>query len=151
MYDSFKGVRLAVPEDEDALYKMLCLNHKENGIYPMNESKVREFIRHATQRQGGMIGVIEGENYLEGSVGLTLETWWYTDRWSIGERWNFVHPNHRRTDHAKKLIKFAKWVADNMKLDLEMGVMSNERTEAKVRLYRRQLPCVGAFFLYKVS
>lgn len=140
---------MATPQDENAIFKMLCLAQKENGIFPMNERKVRDFIRLATEHKGGIIGIIEGKNYIEASVGLVLENWWYTDEWSIGERWNFVHPNHRKSDHAKKLIEFSKWVADEMKLNLEMGVISNERTEAKVRLYRRQLPYAGAFFIYK--
>lgn len=149
MKHDFQGVRMATPEDEQAIFKLLCLAQKENGIFSISERKVREFIRIATERKGGIIGVIEGKHYIEGCILLTLESWWYTDEWSLGERCNFVHPNHRKSDHAKKLIEFAKWVADEMKLSLEMGVISNQRTEAKVRLYRRQLPYAGAFFIYR--
>lgn len=149
MEENFSGVRMARKGDEQAIFKMLCLAQKENGVFPMNERKVKEFIRQAIEQKGAIIGVIEGKHYIEGSIGIVLETWWYTDQWSLGERWNFVHPNHRKSDHAKKLIEFAKWCADSMKLDLEMGVISNERTEAKIRLYKRQLPQVGAFFMYK--
>lgn len=149
MHENFQGVRMAKPGDENAIFKMLCLAQKENGIFSMSERKVRDFIRQATEQRGGIIGIIEGKHYIEASIGLIVENWWYTDQWSIGERWNFVHPNHRKSDHAKKLIEFAKWCSDSMQLDLEMGVISNERTEAKIRLYRRQMPMVGAFFMYK--
>ncbi len=148
MHDSFAGVRLAVPSDEEAIFKLLCLAHKENGVFPMDERKVREFIRTATEKTGGVIGVIDGEHCLEACLLMTLEQWWYTTEWALAERTNFVHPNYRKTSHAKNLIRFAKWVSDKMNLPLEMGVISNDRTESKVRLYRRQMPYVGAFFLY---
>ncbi len=149
MLESFAGVRMARPEDAEAIFKNLVLAQKDNGVFPMNPRKVTEFIRCAIDRKGAIIGIIDGKNYIEATVGLILQQWWYTDEWSLGERWNFVHPNHRKTTHAKKLIEFSKWCAEELGVPLEMGVLSNERTEAKVRLYRRQLPCVGAFFMYK--
>lgn len=149
MQENFQGVRMATPADEQAIFKMLCLAQKENGIFPMNERKVRDFIIQATDHKGAIIGVIDGKQGIEATVGLIIENWWYTDKWSLGERWNFVHPNYRKTTHAKRLIEFSKWVAYEMNLDLLMGVISDERTEAKVRLYRRQIPYIGAFFMYK--
>lgn len=149
MTDNFTGVRIAKPGDEEAIFNLMVMANQENGQYHMNPTKVLDFIKKATQGNGAIIGVIDGQNGIEASVGLVLQQWWYTDEWSLGERWNFVHPNHRKTIHAKKLIEFSKWCAKSMNFSLEMGVISNDRTEAKVRLYRRQMPCVGAFFMYK--
>ena len=54
---------------------------------------------------------------------------------------------------AKQLIEFSTRCSDyftskGTPMPLLMGIQSNERTEAKVRLYRRHLPCIGAFFMY---
>jgi len=38
-----------------------------------------------------------------------------------------------------------------MNLPLILGVVSNYRTEAKVKLYERQFPKAGAFFMYNNS
>jgi hypothetical protein len=35
-----------------------------------------------------------------------------------------------------------------MKMPLVIGVISNIRTEAKIKLYERRLPKAGAFFVY---
>jgi len=45
-------------------------------------------------------------------------------------------------------MAFAKHVSESLNLDLTIGVLSNARTEAKVRLYQRQFPQKGAFFVY---
>ncbi|MGH7749167.1 MAG: hypothetical protein ACREQ5_31045 [Candidatus Dormibacteria bacterium] len=149
MSDSFAGVRMVRPEDEEAVFSLLTMLHAENGIFPMSEDRIRDTVRQATARKGGIIGVIDGEDGPEATTGLFMEQLWYSDAWWLVERWNFVHPDRRRTTHAKRMIEFAKWCADNLTLDLLMGIVTNTRTEAKVRLYRRQLPYVGGFFLHK--
>ena len=66
-----------------------------------------------------------------------------------GARFNFVRPDERKTDYAKRMIAFAKRCSDNVKLPLVIGVLTNERMEGKVRLYRRNLGYpAGAFFVY---
>jgi hypothetical protein len=41
-----------------------------------------------------------------------------------------------------------KSLADYLKIPLLTGIISKERTAAKIRLYDRKLPRVGAFYLY---
>lgn len=143
------GVRFATQGDEEAVFKLLCIAEEENALFPMSPHKVREFIKRATEKQGGIIGVIDGPNGIEASSGLVIEQAWYTDEWSIGERWNFVHPAHRQSTHVQKLILFTKWVTEQMNLTLDIGILSNKRTEAKIRLYKRHFEYMGAFFTYK--
>ena len=149
MAESFAGVRMVGPQDEPAVFELLTMLHAENGIFPMSEDRVRETIHAATGRKGGIIGVVDGDSGPKATIGLFMEQLWYSDAWWLVERWNFVHPDHRRTPYAKRTIEFAKWCADNLGLDLLMGIVSNQRTEAKVRLYRRQLPSVGGFFMHR--
>lgn len=141
-------VRLAKPEDEDEIFAICKLLHAENGLFPMDEEKVRARIRECTGQKGGIIGVIGRPGEVEAIICLVINQFWYSSEWSLDEQFAYVLPNHRRSSNAKELIIFAKACAEQLNLPLVIGVLSNERTEAKVRLYERQLGApAGAFFL----
>jgi len=141
-------VRLARPEDEASLMEMCRLLHQENGVFSMDDDLVLAVLRRAFERQGVIIGVIGPEHALEGVICLVIGSFWYSRQPHLEELFNFVHPEHRRSDHAKALIEFAKQCSSES-APLVIGVISNERTEAKVRLYERRLgKPAGAFFLY---
>lgn len=148
--DFFPGVSFARPEDEDEIFTMLLDLHMENGVFSVDEAKVRGVIQGATQQRDGefgFIGLIRGEK-IEGSVGLTLTQWWYTSEWCLQEHWCFVNKDFRDKNHARRLVDFSKWCADRMSVPLAMGVVSTTRTEAKERLYRRSLTPVGGLFMH---
>jgi len=116
----------------------------------MSEPKVRLTIHNGVHRRGGMIAVIgEAGAPLKASLVLCLSPVWYSDEYQLLELTNFVHPDHRRSNFAKQMIAFAKHCSQSLDLDLMIGVFSNERTEAKVRLYARQLPKRGEFFCFR--
>lgn len=145
-------IRLAVPTDEEEIFKICKLLHQENGLFPMSEEKVRARIRECTEQRGGIIGVIGAPGEIEAIICLIINTFWYCETFSLDEQFAYVLPNHRRSANAKELIVFAKACAQELKLPLVIGVLSNERTEAKVRLYERQLgPSAGAFFLVNAT
>jgi len=149
MGDTFSGVRMAGSQDDDRVFDHLLKLYNENSLFPISGKKVMEAIKTATEGRGGIIGLIEGAGgNIEASVGLFIETFWYTDALNLSERWNYVEPDHRKSTHAKKLIEFSKWSSEKIGIPLFMGIVSNIRTDAKVRLYRRQLPYLGAFFAY---
>lgn len=141
------NVRIAIPNDEEAIYQLLK-NHlySENALFPLSENKARETIRRACNHDNAMIGVIENESGIVATVGLFLSQYWYTDATYLDELWNHTHPDHRKSDYAKNLIDFSKWANENIGVVLMMGIMSTIRTEAKVRLYSRKLQMIGAFF-----
>lgn len=86
---------------------------------------------------------------LRGMIFMTIGQLWYSDQWVLEELFSYVPPEFRRSDYAKDLIDFAKKQADELSLKLMIGILSNERTEAKVRLYTRKLgPPAGAYFVY---
>lgn len=143
------NVRVAVPQDEEAVFAILKLAHEENGSSStLSPQKVIENIKAATEKRGGIIGVIDGEKGIEGVIFLILSQWWYSDDWHWMEMCNFVHSDCRRSDHAKNLIDFSKWVVEQMEMTLCIGVMSEIRTEAKVKLYQRRLKLGGAIFYH---
>ncbi len=158
MTDQPKNVRLALPSDEDAIFDLLSEGlFNENGTFSLSERKSREFIRQATNGGGGIIGVIEEGGQLAGSIGMNLESFWYSEDILISEFWNYVHPNYRnhvgenRSHYAKDLINFAKYISERMSMVLNIGIISTTRTEAKCRLYGRNLQTVGAFFMHNLQ
>lgn len=146
-------VRRALVEDEEGVME-LCRNlHQENGLFDMDEPLVRSMLHRAFDRRDGILGVIGPPGGpLEASIYLLISRFWYSYRKHLEELWTFVHPDHRRTPHAKSLINFAKTCSDELQIPLNIGILSNERTEAKVRLYERQIgKPAGAFFFYNAQ
>ncbi len=145
-------VRLAKPEDEEEIFAICQRLHEENGLCALDPAKVLARIRECTGQRGGIIGVIGEPGSIEAIICLILNQMWYSEQWILDEQFAYVLPNHRRSANAKELIVFAKACAGELRLPLVIGVLSNERTEAKVRLYERQLgPSAGAFFLVGVQ
>ncbi|PWT76954.1 MAG: hypothetical protein C5B60_03495 [Chloroflexi bacterium] len=147
------GVRLATKADEGAIFALLVLLHAENGMFGMNPDKVINGIRWATERKGGIIFCIDEDRTVVATLGMCITCDWYSDDEYLLERWNYVHPDYRHSDYARKLIEQAKWTHAWFKqqgktLPFQCGINSFDRTEAKVRMYARHMPCIGAFFLY---
>jgi hypothetical protein len=155
-------VRPAHPLDYEQLWDLLRLLYKENGVFPLSEGKVDwilgrvlfpDTIPQDDTGLRGYIGVI-GEKpggTLEAFILLIICSYWYSDALHLEELSTFVHPNHRRSRHAQALLKYSKKMSDAIKIPLLIGIVSNKRTEAKVRLYRKYLPEAGSFFLYNAG
>ena len=150
-------VRKAVPEDRDSIWDLFRLLHEENGVFNLSEHKINylldrillpEKISEGDNGVRGFMGVIGPVGKLEGLLVMVLGSFWYSDDIIFEEYANFVHPDHRKSNHAKALLAYSRHMSDNVKIPLVIGIISNLRTAAKVRLYRRQLPECGSFFLY---
>lgn len=143
-------VQVALPGEEDALWEMLLGLHDENGIFSPDEPRVREFIHAAIEAKGGLIGVIRSQDTgaLEASIGLVIDQWWYTLDWCLSERWVYVVPECRKTDHAARMVDWAKASAARLGIPLQMGILSTIRTEAKEKMYERKMKRVGGFYMW---
>lgn len=157
---SSSEVRLATHEDYAEIWQMFRLLHKENGVFSMSEPKLdwilqRVLLPHLIPQNDtglrGYMGVIGPVGALEGFILLIIGTYWYTDELHLEELATFVHPNHRRTKHAKALLNYSKRMSDAINIPLLIGIVSNKRTESKVRLYRKHFPEAGSFFLYNAE
>jgi hypothetical protein len=146
-------VREADINDEPEIWRLFRLAHEENGLYSLSEDKVRSFLAPVLfAKQGGVIGVI-GRNPLEAIVMLVISSPWYSRDIAMDDCLSFVDPEHRQSDHAKALIAYAKTTVDGIRqmhpdFKLTMGIVSTDRTAAKVRLFSQQLTPVGVFFAY---
>lgn len=141
-------VRLAVPEDRAKLLALTEMLHGENGLFSLSPTKRDTLLDRYYNRDGSIIGVIGEIGEPVASIYLSLTQPEYTDDWALVEVWAHVHPDHRRSTHAKHLIEYAKFVSTQMKLPLLIGILSNTRTEAKVKLYERMLPAAGRYFVF---
>lgn len=147
------GVRLATKRDEGEIFGLLLMLHAENAPFSMNRDKVIAGIQWATERKGGVIFCIDEGSRVVASLGMTIAVDWYTDDEYLMERWNFVHPDYRKSDYARRLLEQGKWAHEWFKAQGKLmpfiaGINSLHRTEAKVRLYARHMICLGAWFMY---
>jgi len=151
--DAPSRVRIAEPCDFDQILFLAEEMHTENGLFSMSHTKVREMVMTHFERTGGLIGVIGEPGALEGIIGLRIcQAAWYTDEVVLEDFMTFVLPEFRRSNNAKDLIDFAKKMSEEIGIPLLTGVVSNNRTEAKLGLYKRKFGApAGAFFLANVN
>lgn len=143
-------VRLATRADETDLMRLCRQLHSDNGIFEMDDAMVRAMLHRAFNREGGIIGVIDGKNEIEAALYMLISNFWYSTQHHLEELFSFVREPYRRSTHAAELIKFAERCADTLNLKLLIGVLTSHRMESKVRLYRRELGMpAGAFFVYE--
>jgi len=145
-------VRVATPEDVDDIMELAIAACKENGFVNPNPLKLLEQIWSALNNDHGVVGVIghPGEKP-QGAILLRVVSMWYSDDEILEEKAIFIHPDFRsaKGGRARRLCEFAKQVSEGLGIPLLIGVLSNHRTDAKVRLYERQFgKPTGAFFLY---
>lgn len=145
-------IRVGVPEDIEEIMVIAIQAAEENGFLEANPRKLAEEIYPALCQDHGIVGLIgrKGEA-IEGIVVLRIGTMWYSDTPVVEEKAIFIHPEFRsaKGGRATRLCEFSKKVSDTLGIPLIIGVLSNNRTEAKVRMYERQFgKPSGAFFLY---
>lgn len=141
-------VRLVSSKEEEEVMSLCRDLWKENGLFPLNEDKVRATVRKAFNREGGILGAVGEPGSIKGLILMLMSTFWYSDAPHWEELFLYVKPENRGGGAAAALMHFAKWCSENS-FPLVIGVLSNDRTEGKVRLYQRQFSKpVGNFFFY---
>jgi GNAT superfamily N-acetyltransferase len=150
-------VRIATQTDRQEIWRLLLQSHNENGLFTLSPRKVDFLLDRVLNPQlihpedpgpRGEIAIIGEPGALEALAFILIGSFWYSEDFHLEELIVYVSPEYRKEGHAKNLIEWMKATADTLGIKLITGVMSNHRTEAKVRLYERQLPKIGAFFMY---
>jgi N-acetylglutamate synthase-like GNAT family acetyltransferase len=144
-------VRKATAADLPEIMRLLRMMWSEGGMFPLDEERAAETFNYILNGKGGVIGVIEGGDGIRAMIGVVFCRQWYTSHDHIEELFNYVRPDCRKpgTGYAFKLIRFARECSEKIGIPLLIGVLTNQRMEAKVRLYRRALGMpAGAFFVY---
>lgn len=145
-------IRIGKPEDMDACMQLAMAACDENGFMTPDFGKIAAEMWCALHGDHGLVGLIGKPGGLpEGAVLLRIGAVWYSSAQTLEEKSVFIDPKFRSAKgaRARKLCDFSKKAADMLQLPLLIGVLSNSRTEAKVRMYKRQFgEPSGAFFLY---
>ena len=94
------------------------------------------------------IGVIGPPGKLEAVVFVLIAQFWYSSDYHLEELLVYVDPECRKSRHAVTCLTWMKSLADQLGIPLLTGIISKDRTAAKIRLYDRMLPRIGAFYLY---
>lgn len=145
-------VRLAEPEDFPFLMEIAERACTEESPYSFCEEKVYWMFRRHFDKQGGLVAVIgEKGQPLKGYLLMVIDGIWFSLDNQLLELSLYIHPDFRKSNYAKQLMAFSKQASDGLQLNLTIGVFSTVRTDAKVRLYKRQFTPVGAFFKYTPS
>lgn len=151
-FNECPDVRLAVPEDFGAILDLMRLACAEDAQHPINEEKVIDMLMRYYNQQGALLAVIGDVGFPVAYVLSVIDFVWYSDAAQLLELSLFVHLDHRKSTYAKQLMIFAKKAAEGLSLDLTIGVFHNQRTDAKIRLYRRQFgDQIGAYFCFRPS
>ena len=141
-------VRSASPEDFNQIMQFCRALHHENGISNVDWALVAQKMMQGVNQDGAIIGVIGPVGKIEGMIYMQISSMWYSGEVILEELFNYVAPEYRRSSNAKALIEFGRSCAERFDVPLLIGIISNDRTEEKIRLYRRRLgPPAGAFFL----
>ena len=145
-------IRIGTQEDIHEMMDLALMACTENGFVNTDKGKLLNELWQALSMNYGMIGIIGREGgSIEGAILLRIGPMWYSHDMVVEEKAIFIHPDHRgaKDGRARKLVEFAKKTADELGIPLLIGVLSNKRTEGKIKLYERQLgKPSGAFFLY---
>lgn len=147
MTDRFEGVSFAVPDDAPEVYRLMIALHNENAIFTLNEGKAAIMCANLFTPGHGVVGVIRGEQHIEGAIAMERAQQDYSDDFYLLERFCYVRPDYRRSNHAKRLILFAKACAADLGIPLFIGIVSTQHVAAKMRLYRRLLTPIGGSFI----
>lgn len=150
------SVREATPQDFDEIMRLSMAAAQENALSEPDMALVAKEIHGGITRNGGVIGVIGGPagTRLEGMIILKLSSMWYNLEPIIQDNAMFVDPDFRsaKGGRARKLAEWARDTSEKLGIPLAIGVISNTRTEAKVRLFERVFgPPAGVYFLHNAK
>jgi GNAT superfamily N-acetyltransferase len=149
---SLPKVRVAVKDDFPQILGLCRMLHAENGLTGWAEERIVSALHRAIAGDGSVIGVIGTAGSLEAMIHLFISRMWYSNDPHLEELYAYVHKDHRRSNNAKSLIEFAKSTAERLNVPLLIGIVSNHRTEQKIRLYQRRLgKPSGCYFLYNAT
>jgi len=142
-------VTKAKPSDKEAVIEICKEDYLENGQFSLSSAKLDQMVSRILDKGEGIIGLIRRNAVIEAIMLMQISQFWYSDDYFLEEVLNFVRPAFRRSTNAKDMIQFAKRCSDELGIPLTIGVVSNERTAAKVALYERQLgKSCGGYFIY---
>lgn len=134
-----------MPDDAaglECLVQMLTMLHSETPHAPLCPVKLRESVTDAVQDAENtfVYASVLPDGRMAGTVALQFTTPFFSRQVWLRDLWLFVHPECRRTPHARMLVRTAKQMAEQAGVPLHMEISGyGGRIAGKVRLYAREL------------
>lgn len=144
-----REIRIADASDRSSVIDLCCRLHAENGVHPLALPKVARLVDRGLARDKAVLPVIGDRDDLRAMMLLILDEVYYSDDYWLAEIWNYVRPDSRRSAYGRQLLRFAMECADRSGLELMVSIVSNDRLDAKLRMYERFLGAAGGVFVYR--
>lgn len=150
------AVRQGQLDDLDEMMRLALAATSENAFVKPSSGLLLQHIYAALDVKMGICGVIGGEpgDKLEAAILLRIGPVWYSEEPVLEEKAIFVDHDFRaaKGGRARKLAEWAKVAATSLDLPLAIGVLSNSRTAAKIKLYERVFGApAGVYFLFNAQ
>lgn len=135
-----ENIRIATHDDTGRLIELLALRHREAAAWrgefnaPLMQERILALLQTSSP---GLVGIIDGVGGACATCGLIVAQFWDTGLKHLEPLWMFVHPDHRRTDYMKRLIEFAKGMADSFNLPLIGAEEQPIDTKDKLKVFGR--------------
>lgn len=147
-----KGVRLAEPGDEWRLREFFVFAHACDGYGTLSMKLVDEMLHRICHRQNHIAAIIDGPERIEAVIALQPAKTWYSDpdldaSWYWTDILTEVHPMHRRSRHAMKLMQFAVWWQHETQKIVELPLHPRDKLDEKEKLFGRYGKRAGSFWL----
>lgn len=149
-------VREGIVADFNEVMRLSVDATRENAFVEPDIEMLQGHVYAALDKRMGLVGVIGGApgEPLEGMIILRIGNPWYSQEKILDEKAIYVAPEFRsaKGGRARKLAEWAKTISEKLGIPLAIGVLSNTRTEAKIRLYERVFGApAGVYFLYNAK
>lgn len=145
------ALRLARPDDFDAIYAALTIAHAEIKPFAVEPMKAQAFIRDVMHR--GVVLVTEQDGRIVGTCAMLATSPWWSEEMLIEGVWIYVLPEYRRTPHASTMLRGMRRYAERVGMPMQVSFMARQGHEqkfnAKRRLFERTLghPTGMTFFV----
>jgi hypothetical protein len=154
------SVRKADPYDLDALFDIALFLAHEDALQPVSETKLRAAVQRCVNMDNAIAGIIDGKDGIDGTVGLVIQQFPYSDADHLATLWIGTSQAYRDritkqrqrnyapedAGLATRLLRFAKWASEQMDVPLVISVLTARDLAAKLTSYQRQTPQIGALF-----
>lgn len=144
MTDNPYGVRVAVADDAAALLAFVLPIFAENAAQTVSPEKVAQLVERCISRDRAMAGIVTGPTGIDGSVGMTVDEFDYSDEPHVMVRWIGISPAVRRTNLGSQLMGFVRWFHETAApLPVFLSSLTTTDLRSKVLMLQRQAPMVG--------
>lgn len=141
--------------DASRIIELGRIVHQETWykIYEYDETKVLRFISDLLSNEDAYSRVYERDGEVVGAMFGWVHEFWFSGERCASDLVLFVHPEHRGTMAAARLINgFVEWAADRGAREVNINITSGVYVERTGKLYERLgFEHVGGCYKYRTG